>query len=125
MNRKQLSHLLRAAARIAEDPEILVIGSQAILGTFDSEHLPREVTMSVEADIAFLDDPGEMKADDIDGGIGELSKFHEMYGYYAQGVSITTAKLPVGWEARVVSYDMRDAEPSKAVCIDAHDLVVS
>ncbi len=125
MNREQLSHLLRAAARIADDPNILVLGSQAILGTFDAQNLPDEVTISVEADIAFRNDPDEAKADQVDGSIGELSSFHEEYGYYAQGVSITTAKLPAGWEGRVIRYDAPGAEPSQAVCIDAHDLVVS
>ena len=33
MTREQLAHVLRAAAEIADDSEILVIGSQAILGT--------------------------------------------------------------------------------------------
>ena len=105
LNRKQLSHLLRAATRIADDPNIIVIGSQAILGNFDAQNLPDEVTISVEADIAFRDDPDEAKADEVDGRIGELSSFHEEYGYYAQGVIITTAKLPSGWEDRVVSYN--------------------
>ena len=34
MTRKQLEHLIRAAAVIADDDEIVVIGSQAILGQF-------------------------------------------------------------------------------------------
>ena len=55
LNREQLSHLLRTATRIADDPNIIVIGSQAILGTFDAQNLPDEVTISVEADIAFRD----------------------------------------------------------------------
>lgn len=125
MNRKELSHLLRAAARIADDPEILVLGSQAILGTYDDQCLPAAVTMSVEADFAFRIDPNEVKADKVDGDIGELSSFHEEFGYYAQGVSLSTAVLPSGWEARLVRYDQPDAEPSDAVCLDAHDLVVS
>jgi len=125
LNREQLSHLLRAATRIADDPHIIVIGSQAILGTFDAQNLPDEVTISVEADIAFREDQDEAKADEVDGNIGELSNFHEEYGYYAQGVIITTAKLPSGWEDRVVRYDAPGAEPSQAVCIDVHDLVVS
>jgi hypothetical protein len=34
VRRRDLEHLLRAAADIAEDDQILVIGSQAILGQF-------------------------------------------------------------------------------------------
>lgn len=32
MNREQLEHLIRAASTIADDAEIVVFGSQAILG---------------------------------------------------------------------------------------------
>lgn len=42
MRRADLAHLLRAASRIADDPNILVIGSQAILGSYGEEELPHE-----------------------------------------------------------------------------------
>jgi hypothetical protein len=48
-----------------------------------------------------------------------------MYSYYAQGVSVSTAALPAGWEDRVVAYERADALPSHAVCLEPHDLVVS
>lgn len=63
MNRSQLAHVLRAACRISEDKDVLVIGSQSILGTYDEDDLPREATASLEADIAFLDDPKRIKAE--------------------------------------------------------------
>lgn len=125
MNREQLAHVLRAAAQIVDDPDILVIGSQAILGTFDDERLPVEATMSIEVDVAFWNDPDDGKADEVDGAIGELSSFHQQFGYYGQGVSIVTAVLPEGWRDRVVPFDRADADPSAAVCLDVHDLVVS
>lgn len=53
MNREQLAHVLRAAA-IVSDGDILVVGSQSILGTADAHHLPVDVTLSIEADLAFL-----------------------------------------------------------------------
>jgi hypothetical protein len=34
---------------------------------------------------------------DLDGAIGELSVFHQSFGYYAHGVDDTTATLPAGW----------------------------
>ena len=57
----------------------------------------------MEADIAFFDDPADVKADQVDGAIGELSAFHETFGYYAQGVSVSTAVLPEGWRNRVIA----------------------
>lgn len=125
MNREQLAHVLRSAARIVDDGQILVVGSQAILGSSDENDLPDEATRSVEVDVAFWDDPDEEKADQVDGAIGEGSMFHEQFGYYGQGVTVSTAVLPAGWQGRVVRFDRPDADPSAAVCLEAHDLVVS
>jgi hypothetical protein len=125
MTREELAHVLRAASTIAKDNEIVVLGSQSILGSYDERALPDEATLSIEADIAFIEDPDEAKSDLIDGVIGEGSSFHEMYGYYGQGVSITTAVLPEGWEDRVIPFLRPDGDPSTARCIDAHDLVVA
>lgn len=125
MKRSQLAHILRAACEVTKDPEILVIGSQAILASFSDGQLPREATLSIEADVAFLDDPGERKSDAVDGAIGEASSFHESFGIYGQGVSISTATLPRGWQERLVAFDDPEAGASKAVCLDPHDLVVS
>lgn len=123
MNREQLAHVLRASSRIVDDRRILVIGSQAILASHDADELPEEATRSIEADIAFWDDPGDEKSDDVDGAIGELSPFHESHGYYAQGVSVSTAVLPDGWRGRCVPFD--PADPDGPACVEKHDLVVS
>ena len=125
MNRAQLEHVLRAAATIVDDPNLLVIGSQSILGAFADDRLPVEATTSIEADLAFFDDPDGSKADRVDGAIGELSRFHETFGYYAQGVSVSTAVLPVGWEDRTVELATPGAAPARARCLDPHDCVVS
>lgn len=73
MKRSQLAHLLRAACDVAEDRDVLVIGSQSILGTFDEDDLPSAATAFIEADIAFLHDPERAKADYVEAAIGELS----------------------------------------------------
>lgn len=125
MNREQLAHVLRAAAKIAGDGEILVLGSQAILGSFDADALPEAASMSVEADVAFFTDPGAVKSDLVDGAIGELSSFHTSFGYYGQGVEISTAVLPVGWEARAQLLPRTDMAPAAARCLEPHDLVIS
>ena len=64
--------------------EAPVIGSQAILGSPAEDELPPATTLSMEADVAFFDDADNHKSDLVDGAIGELSPFHEMYGYYAR-----------------------------------------
>ncbi len=125
MTREQLAHLLRAACDIANDPDILVIGSQAILASYDEDLLPAAATASIEADVAFLDDPDDHKSDAVDGAIGELSMFHEQYGYYAQGVSVSTAVLPEGWRDRLVRWGGYSAGRADALFLERHDLVVS
>jgi hypothetical protein len=116
---------LRAAAGVAGDGRILVIGSQAILATYDSADLPEGVTLWVEADVAFFDDGDEAKSDMVGGAIGEDSMVHETHGYDGQGVSISTATLPTGWEERLVSFKPADSRPAEADCLDPMDLVVA
>jgi hypothetical protein len=123
--REQLEHLLRAASTIVGERDVLVIGSQAVLASIPDQRLPIEATTSIEADLAFLDDASDEKADRIDGAIGELSQFHETFGYYAQGVSITTATLPDGWIARLVALETQGTKPARGLCLEPHDCVVS
>jgi hypothetical protein len=82
MTREQLAHVLHEVAKIVGDREVLVIGSQSILGSYPEGELPLEATGSMEVDTAFLTDPDGAKADLVDVNIGELSEFHEEYGYY-------------------------------------------
>lgn len=125
MNREQLEHVLRAASRVAGDPDMLVIGSQSVLGAIPEDRLPPAATASMEVDIAFFDDPGDWKADQVDGAIGELSAFHETFGYYAQGVSVSTAVLPAGWRDRLILVETSSTAPGRGHLLDPHDCVVS
>lgn len=125
MNRQQLAHLLRSACAIADDADVLVLGSQSILGSYDEGELPPEATTSQEADIAFFNDPGGRKADDVEGAIGELSAFHDANGFYAEGVHIGTAILPDGWQSRLVSWGLESSQPAKPRFLEPHDLAVA
>ena len=51
MRRDQLEHAIRAACQIIGHTEVIVVGSQAILGTYDETELPDAATMSREVDI--------------------------------------------------------------------------
>lgn len=124
MNREQLRHVLRAASDVVKDADILIIGSQAILASRDESELPIEATRSIEVDLAFFSDPGEARADAIDGAIGELSRFHETFGYYGQGVSLSTAVLPEDWIAELVELDPT-TPGSRVRALGPHDCVVS
>ena len=67
MKRSELEHLIRAAGRIAGSREIVVIGSQAVLGQFPDA--PMALCRSMEGDLYPKDNP-EL-ADKVDGAIGE------------------------------------------------------
>ncbi|MDR3569834.1 MAG: hypothetical protein P4L43_17560 [Syntrophobacteraceae bacterium] len=122
MNRTQLEHIIRAASNIAADSEIVVIGSRAIHAQ-DSMNLPPIVFQSEEADVYPRNYPE--RAEDIDAAIGELSPFHEMHGYYAHGVSPETARLPEGWEHRLIRLSSSNTGGATGFCLDVHDLVLS
>jgi len=121
MKRSELEHLIRAAGSIANDAEIVVIGSQSILGQFPNA--PSRLLVSAEADMFPLHRP-EL-ADLIDGSIGEGSPFHELYGYYAQGVGERTAVLPKGWRDRLVRIANPNTLGVVGLCLEVHDLAIS
>ena len=121
MTRKQLEHIIGAAAAISGDDEIVVVGSQAILGQFPDA--PAELLVSNEADVFPRHHPD--RADLIDGSIGELSPFHDTFGYYAQGVGPETATLPAGWESRLVAVQSAATRGAVGLCLEVHDLALS
>jgi hypothetical protein len=124
VNRDQLDHVLRAATDIVPGADIVIVGSQAILVVRDETELPIEATRSIEVDLAFFDDADEAKADKVDGAIGELSRFHQSFGYYAQGVSLTTPVLPEGWIGRLVDVEAPRAG-ARIRALEPNDCVVS
>ena len=80
MKRHELEHLIRAAAAITNQYEILVIGSQSILGALPDA--PNFLLRSMEADMYPLQRPD--LAGLIDGAIGERD-FDLLLGCRASG----------------------------------------
>lgn len=127
MNREQLAEVLRAASQLVDDRPI-VMGSQAILGTYEAEQLPEAATMSIEADVAFLEDADRAKADLVTGAIGEDSNFHQLRGYYAEGIHVETALLPPGWQDRLITQPVPAGANGPGVLasfLERHDLAVA
>jgi hypothetical protein len=121
MTRQQLEHVLRASAAVADEREIVVIGSQSILGAVSNP--PAELSKSMEADVYPRHAPE--KSILIDGAIGADSLFHQTFGYYAHGVGPETAVLPQGWEDRLVRIESANTTGAIGFCLEPHDLAVS
>jgi hypothetical protein len=94
MTRAELEHAIRAACEVSGDDEVYVFGSQAIVGQYPDA--PESLRQSAEADIAPV--TAIDTVDVIDGNLGELSPFHQAFGFYVHGVSIDAAILPIGWK---------------------------
>lgn len=108
-----------------------MVGSQAILGTYDESRLPAAATMSIEVDILPIADSNEetaRPADLIEGVAGEFSPFEKLHGFSIDGVDLDTAVLPDGWRDRLVKVqNANTAAPAgeprfTGWCLDKEDL---
>lgn len=134
MRRSQLEHAIRAACEIIRRNEIIVVGSQAILGSFHEDQLPHRATMSTEIDLLPVDDDPAVVlelSDTIAAVAGEWSMFDETHGFHLDGVDTTTVKLPYGWRERLVRVRNDNTrrpgsrEQSTGYCLNKEDLCVA
>jgi hypothetical protein len=122
MRREQFEHVLRAAAAIVQD-ELVVIGSQVVL--VEHPDAPAELLMSMEVDLYPRRRPELAAA--IDGALGDGSRFHQTFGYYAHGVGPETVIGATGWEERLRRLELRGHKGEKVIawCLEMHDLVLA
>lgn len=124
MKRADLEHLIRAASAITKQRDLVIIGSQAILGSIpNAPTTAPELCRSLEADMYPLSRPD--LADLIEGAIGAQSDFDATFGYYADGVGPETAILPDGWEDRLVEIESPATGGGRGLCLERHDLAIS
>jgi hypothetical protein len=121
MTRAHLEHIIRAAGTIADVDDVVVIGSQAILGEFPDA--PAELVVSNEADVFPPHHPE--RSDLIDATIGEGSPFQRSFGYYAHGVDEATAILPEGWRDRLILVTGENTRFVRGWCLEVHDLAIA
>ena len=134
MRRDQLEHAIRASCQILGRDEVIVVGSQAILGSYDEGQLPPDATMSLEVNILPISNDEaetEKMADLLEGVAGEFSPFEDAHGFSIDGVDLTTATLPEGWRNRLVKVQNANTAPPDGSqeftgwCLNKHDLCVS
>ncbi|QOD05904.1 DUF6036 family nucleotidyltransferase [Pseudarthrobacter sp. BIM B-2242] len=123
MRRDELELAIRQATRIIQHDQVVIIGSQSILGSYTEDQLPTAVTMSTEVDIAPMRDEGAQELTDrISFVAGELSDFHRENGFYIEGVEKQTAILPPDWKYRLVMVRGEETDNATGLCLDPHDL---
>jgi hypothetical protein len=124
MDKEAFIHVIRAAADVVDD-ELVIVGSQAILGTLDDP--PGALVRSLEVDLYPKTNPD--RAIEIDGALGDGSPFHEHYGYYAHGVGPETIVAPFGWQRRLERLEVpairRRKGPAIGWCLSAPDLMLA
>lgn len=139
MNREDLAKAIVAACKWIEEPQVVIFGSQSLLGSYDADVLPEEATRSAEVDMT----PGSAFTDQTFGGrtlkekvsildvwVGEDSDFHAMHGIYVEGIHKETVILPRGWDNRLVRFDVPDESGENtygrvALCLDPVDACIS
>jgi hypothetical protein len=115
-----LEHLVGAAAAVI-DEELIVVGSQAILG--EHPDAPKELLFSGSVDL--LPASGDpRKSEILNEALGEFSFFRNNFGCYAKGVETSALTLPEGWRGRLARIRNTD-KACGGGCLETHDLAVS
>ena len=139
MNRSELEHIIRAAGEIAQVQKVIILESQSILAQFPdlsklvskfdqtevaAKAQNREIlSRSIEADIMIPN--SEEKTELVEAVLGELSTFHDTFGYYAQGIDLTTSNLPEGWDKRLVEICNENTNGISGMCAEIHDVMIA
>ncbi len=120
MKKQQVDHVLRAAGGITGEKQFIIIGSQSLHGKYPD--LADDIVRSAKVDLIAKRDASRTDWLNV---IGQDSKFHEQFGYYADPVDETTAILPTGWKSRLVNLPAGDTGGVAGLCLDPHDLAIA
>jgi hypothetical protein len=125
MQRNKVDHVLRAAASVTGHKVFVLIGSAALVARIKGP-TPASMLMTQEVDIyAFDVDNVQELSDMIDGSLGQDSIFHRSFGFYADGVSPETAKMPSDWMTRASKYSSPACPGVTAIVPDVNDLALA
>lgn len=117
-----IDHMLRAAGDLTGQTQFVLVGSAAVIAW--APDLPEVMAMTSEIDIFGTNDDPEEIAFELDSVLGQGSMFHDTHGYFVDGVSPGTARLPQGWRqrARVLQTSTGDVS---ALVPEPDDIAVS
>jgi hypothetical protein len=120
MKKQQVDHVLCAAGRFTGEKQFIIVGSQSLHGKHPD--MADDIVRSAEVDLIAKRDASRSEWLNV---IGQDSKFHEEFGYYADPVDETTAILPKGWKGRLVNLPPGDTGGVAGLCLDPHDLAIA
>lgn len=124
MRKKSVDHILRAAAEVTGQKRFVLVGSAAVIVRL--KHVPLNMMDTAEIDIYAPEaDDVEFASEQIDGSIGQGSLFHNNFGYYGDGVSPATAKMPFDWQKRAIEYAGTECPGVIAVVPEEHDVALA
>lgn len=118
MKRRELERAIRAASKVAQEFEFLLIGSQAVHAS--TQRPPAEVLLSQECDLYPRNRPET--ANRLHAELGRGSPFARRHGFYVDVVDPEVATLPSGWQRRLNPLHIGKI---KVLCLDLADLAVS
>ena len=119
MKKRELDHVLRAAGGITGEKQFIIIGNQALHGSYPD--LADHIVESAEVELFAPLKPGRTEWLNA---IGVYSQFHATFGYYADPVDETTVTLAAGWKGRLVDLPAGNTAV-KGLCLEPHDLAIA
>ena len=120
MNASALMQLLGAAHALCGHRDYVVIGSVSVVGMEQVQAIPRDMSMSIDADCYTLADPPRIF--DLGPQLGEGSPYHQAHGIYLDPVSPQLPTLPEGWAQRLI---LLHQPPITAHCLEPNDAAIS
>ena len=120
MTLDDLFRLVEAITEKSRHREVVVIGSNSILGLSAHFSIPDDMTVSVDVDAYLKADPDQTFA--LAGSLGENSAFHVAHGFFLDPVTPRLPTLPEGWETRM---EVVERNGLRAWFLDPDDAAVS
>lgn len=120
---REVLHVARALSEITGCRELVVVGSAAVIaarGRLEGDHFGTE-----DVDVFALDGKSEDDFTDEAELIGLSSRFHETFGYYADGVGERTAIMPMDWKSRATKYPVPAVSDTFLWIPDSNDVALA
>ncbi len=130
-DRDDLLHAARSVAEHFQTDRVIVVGSQAILLTWPDAPIGLKITSEIDLYPENnreweARNPGFEASEEISALFGEMSAFHQRFGFYLDGVDENTAQMPPDWMNRAATAEIDVyGRTVVIVCPAIQDVVVS